>query len=124
MRIVVNAEIVQFAPQVERIPEQHLVKVLTPDRADQALDERMRNRDVRNRLDLLDPKYPQVGEPTVESKQRVVVGANVLRLWLAGDSVIEHPANRDTVNRCGLDTKSDEPAREHVHDHHDPMTAQ
>jgi hypothetical protein len=61
----------------------------------------MRTRGVRNRLDFLDPKYPQVGEPTVESKQRVVVGADVLRSWLTGDSVIEHPATETPSIHAG-----------------------
>ncbi len=54
----------------------------------------------------------------MESKQRVVVGANVPRSRLTGERVIEHAANRDTVNIGRLDAKSDEPAREYVHDHH------
>lgn len=36
-RIVIIAEIAQFARQVERVPEECTVKVLTPDRADIAL---------------------------------------------------------------------------------------
>ena len=77
--IVIIPECLQLARQVERVPEQHLVEILAPDRADQPFDERMRNRDVRNGFDLLDLEYPQVGEPTVESKQRVMVGADVFR---------------------------------------------
>ena len=35
------------------------------DRAMEPFEERMRHWGVRNRLDLIDLKYPQVGEPTV-----------------------------------------------------------
>jgi hypothetical protein len=45
----------------------------------------MRNRSVRNRLDLLDCEDPQVGKPTVETDQRVVIGADMFRWPLASD---------------------------------------
>src|SRR5712692_8331257 len=122
--VVIVSECRQLPRQVDYVPEEHAIEIFVANGADHPFDERMRNRDVRNRLDLLDPKYPQVGEPTVEAKQWVVVGAEVPRSWLTGERVIEHPANRDTVNISGLDAESDEPAREYVHDHHDPMTAQ
>ena len=38
--------------------------------------------------------------------------------------MIEHPAYRDPVNVCGLDTEADDAAGEDVHDHHDPVAAQ
>ena len=38
--------------------------------------------------------------------------------------MIEHPAYRDPVNVCGLDTEADDAAGEDVHDHHDPVVAQ
>jgi hypothetical protein len=57
-------------------------------------------------------------------KQRVVVGPQALRIGLAGSSVIKHPAYRDTINICGFDAETDEPAREYIHDQHDPVTAQ
>ena len=66
--------------------------------ADQALYERMRNRDVGNRLDLVDFKYAQVREPAVITKPRVVTGADVFRLGPIGNRVIEHPAHGYAVD--------------------------
>ena len=77
--VVIVSEFDQLPRQVHRVPEKHAIEVLTPDRADQPFDERMRNRSVRNRLDLLDLEDAQVGEPAVEAKQRVVIGADVFR---------------------------------------------
>jgi hypothetical protein len=71
--IVVMLELVQLAHQIRSIPEEHAVQVLAPDRADQALDERMRNRRLPDCLDLLDLEDPQVGEPAVETEKGVVI---------------------------------------------------
>jgi len=79
MAVVVIPECFQLSRQIDRVPEEDAVQVLTPDRADQTLNERMRNRCVRDRLDLLDLADAQVGEPAVEAKQRVVIGADMLR---------------------------------------------
>ena len=79
MRVVIVPEFVQLARQVDGVPEEYAIEILAPDRSDQPFDERMRDRSVRNRLDLLDLEDAQVGEPAVEAKQRVVVGADVFR---------------------------------------------
>ena len=68
MLIIIISKFTQLPLQVHGIPEKCVVEVLAPNSTDQPFDERMRNWDVRNRLDLLDFEYPQVGEPTVESK--------------------------------------------------------
>src|SRR3984893_10459373 len=59
-----------------KIPDQDT----PPDRSDQPFDERMRDRSVRNRLDLLDLQHAQIGEPTVKAKERIVIGTEVFRL--------------------------------------------
>jgi len=61
--IVISFEIAHLPRQVDRIPEQHTIKILAPNRADQPLDERMRYRDIGNRLDLIDLEHAQVGQP-------------------------------------------------------------
>ena len=85
MRVVIIGECFQLSRQIERVPEKHVIEIFAADGADQPFDERMRNRRVRNRFDLLDREDAQVGEPAVKAKQRIVVGANVLRcrLWPA-----------------------------------------
>ncbi len=120
--VVIVPEFAQLSHQVHGIPEEYPIKVLTPDRADQALNERMRNRGVRNRLDLVDLDDPQVGESTVKTKERVVVGADVFRWGLARNGVIEHSTYADAVDVGTLDAKTDDAAAEHVHDDQHPVT--
>jgi hypothetical protein len=79
MCVVIVSEFSQLPGEVGDVPEEHAVEKLTPNRPDQPFDERMRDRRVRNRLDLLDLEYAQVGEPTVEAEEWVVIGAEVLR---------------------------------------------
>src|ERR1700687_1186521 len=79
LAVVVIPECLQLSRQVDRVPEKQAVQVLAPDRPDQALDEGMRDRGVRNRLDLVDLEPTQVGEPAVKAKQRIVIGAEVFR---------------------------------------------
>ena len=124
MLIVIISECLQLPGQVDYIPEEHAIEIFTANGADQFFDERMRNRDVQNRLDLFDLEYAQVGEPTMKTKQRIVVGADVFRQRLTGDGVIEHSTNRAPIYKCTFDAETDEPAREYVHDQHHPMTAQ
>jgi hypothetical protein len=45
-----------------------LIEVLTPDGSDQPFDEGMRDRGVRNRLDLIDLEDAQVVAPAVEAE--------------------------------------------------------
>ena len=56
--IVVSLEFAQLARQIDCIPEEQAIKNLAPHRADQSFNERMRNRDVRNGLDLIDLEHP------------------------------------------------------------------
>src|SRR5688572_29598589 len=73
--IVVILELAQLARQVRSVPEEHAIEILAPERADHPLDERMRDRGIRNGLDLLHLDYAQVGEPAMEAEHRVVIGA-------------------------------------------------
>ncbi len=56
--VVIYFEIAQLPCQIERIPEEHTIKILAPNRPDQSFDERVRNWDVWNRLDLIDLEHP------------------------------------------------------------------
>ena len=75
MFVVVDPEPFQLALQVQAVPEGYMIKILSSDRADQPLHERMRHRYIRNRLDLPDFEDAQVGRPTVEPKKGIVVCA-------------------------------------------------
>ena len=55
--------------QVRRGPEQHPIHAFSSKCADQPLDKRMRQRHVRDTLDLGDPQHTQVGVPlTIKTK--------------------------------------------------------
>jgi hypothetical protein len=111
VRVVIIRECVQLSPQVDRVPEEHPIQVLAPDGADQPFDERMQSPHVLKRLDLPDPKHAEVGELPLEAKQRVVVGTQEIRFALAATRVIEHAANRDAINVCRGDAKTDHATR-------------
>ena len=53
VRVVIISKIAQLAPELERVPEEHAIEKFTPKRADQSFNERMRNRGIWNRLDLV-----------------------------------------------------------------------
>lgn len=84
----------------------------------------MRDRNVRNRLDLPDLKDAQIGDPAMESKKWVVIGTGAFGETLARGRAIEHAADRDAVDAGELDTEADNAAGENGHDQHYPMTAQ
>lgn len=123
MRIVVIPELVQLAGQVNGVPEEYPIKVLMPDCSDQPFDVRMRDRSVGNRLDFFDLEDAQIGEPAVESEQRVVVGTGAAWRTLAHTGAIEHPAYRDAVDAGGVNAEADDTAAEDIHDQHHPMAA-
>ena len=66
--VAVNSELFQLSRQVDYVPEEQVVKILPSNRPDQLFHERMGHRYVRDRLDLFDLEYAQVGEPTMETK--------------------------------------------------------
>src|SRR5439155_3370701 len=66
--VVINSELFQLALQVDCIPDHHVIKKLPSYRPDQAFHEWMGHGYVRDRLDLVDLKNAQVGEPTMEAK--------------------------------------------------------
>ena len=57
MRVVIVRECVQLPRQVDRVPEEHVIEIFAADGANQPFNERMRNRRVRNRLDLVEGEF-------------------------------------------------------------------
>src|SRR3981189_2570062 len=66
--VVINSELFQLSSQVDCVPDQHVIKKLPSYCPDQPFHERMGHGHVRDRLDLVDLKNAQVGEPTLEAK--------------------------------------------------------
>ena len=77
--VAVGPELSQLPHQIDRVPEEHPVKVLTSDSSDEPCDEGMRNRGVGNRLDLVGLQDAQVGQPAVKADEWVVIGAETFR---------------------------------------------
>lgn len=77
--VVIDTERVQLVLEIKRIPEERTIEILATQGADQPFDERMRHGNMGNRFDLVDFKYTQMREPSVEAKQRVVIGTDVFR---------------------------------------------
>ena len=92
--IVVVLELIQLSRQIKGVPEEPVIEMFAANGADEPLDEGMGNWGIRDRLDFLDLEDSKVGEPAVEAKQRVVIGAQVLWSRLARDGAIEHPTDR------------------------------
>ena len=55
--VVIISELFQLTPQVDCVPDQHVIKKLPSYRPDQPFHERMGCRYERDRLNLLDLKY-------------------------------------------------------------------
>lgn len=92
--IVIALEACELPMKVERIPEEQVVEIFAPNGPDQSFNEGMRHRGVRHGFDFLDLEDPKVGEPAVESEQRIVIGADPRRWRIAGHGLIEHAARR------------------------------
>jgi len=54
MGVVEILEVGEFSPEISSTPERRLVEVLAAERSDEPFDERVGERDMGDRLDLLD----------------------------------------------------------------------
>jgi len=109
---------------IDGIPEEHAVKILSPDHPDWPFNKRMRDRSEWNGLEPLDLHHAQVGEPTVKAEKWIVIGTEVFRFALPGGGGNEHSARRHAIDACGADAKADDTTGEDVHNEQDPMAAQ
>ena len=85
----------------------------------------MRQGNVGHRLDLGHLQDSQIGLPLLEPIKRVVVGTEVL--WhrpVPSNGLIEHPAERYTIDHSGMRAEPNDPARALIHDHQDPVGPQ
>jgi len=122
--IIVMLEFEQLSLQVHSRPKQHPVQVLPPDRADQAFDERMRERHTRNCFDFCDLQYPQIGLPLVEPIQRIVIRAEILRQAVTTNRSIKHSTQHRSVYDSAVNTKPNDLPRELVPHDQNPMRCQ
>ncbi len=108
--------------QIGSIPEQNLVEIPALDGSDQPLDNRVRGWHAGYRFDFLDAEDLKIGSPSVKRKQRVIIGARILRRAYPGNGLDKHPAKRLPIDVPGLDRKSDNFPSELIHDRHHPRS--
>src|SRR6516164_2418418 len=114
----------EFRLQICCGPEQRAVEELAPNGADQALHERMGQRDIRNHLDLRYLKDSKVGLPLMESIERIMIRTEVFRQVVPAQGPLEHPAQRAAVDSAGADAEPDDTAGKLIHHHQHPMSSQ
>ena len=115
--VVVVLKIAQLRLQIRCTPEQHVVEKLATNRADQSLDKRMRQWNVRNRLDFLDLEHPEIGLPLVVPVQRITIRTQVFRKVAHPDRSLQHPAQRCTVNYAAMYAEPNNTTCKLVHRH-------
>jgi len=79
MVIVIVSEFVELALKIHFVPKEHVIEILASNRSDQAFDKGVRDRGVGNGLQFLDLHNAEVCAPAMESKQRVMIRAQILR---------------------------------------------
>jgi hypothetical protein len=122
MTVVVLLEPRQLLFKVTGCPIEGVIQEFPPYRTDQPFDERMGQGNVRDSLHLCDFKDPQVGLPLSELKQRIVIAAQVKGQGiLAGNNLVEHPADSGPVDIADMHSESDDASCELVHDDHGPV---
>jgi hypothetical protein len=121
MTVKVPLEIKELVLQISGRPDQRAVETFAAYRADQAFDERVRERHVRHRLDGFHVKDSQIRLPLVESVQRIMVRAEIRRRRLATSGSIEHLAERHAVHDAGVHAEAHDAARQLVHHDEHPV---
>jgi hypothetical protein len=79
---------------------------------------------VRYGLDFLHFEYSKIGLSLVESEQRIVIRTEVLRSRLASNRLLEHPAQRHSIDDSGIHAKPNDLARVLVHHDQYPVCSQ
>ena len=119
--VVVGLEVAKFSFKITGIPEQHVVEIFSPRRADQALHEWVGPGHLRHGLDCVDLQNPQVRRPPVRLEQRIMIGAEVSRGALPMNGGVEHAAEVGAIDRTAVHADADEATRALVHDHEHPV---
>ena len=104
--VVIDSKRFELSLQIKRIPEEYVIEILAPQRADQPFDERMRYRYMGHRLDFVDFKYTQISEPTVTAEEWIMVSTDVLRQGLTRNGAVKHPTNGYAVDVRAFHSKT------------------
>ncbi len=100
--VVEILEAIKFALQVASSPKRYEVEILSPDCPDESLHERMRNRQVGHGLHFCCLKYSKIGLPSMEPEQGVIIIADISRRSGSTDRMVEHSAQRWSIDGPGL----------------------
>src|ERR1039457_5104368 len=77
-----------------------------------------------HRLHCFHPQDAQVGLPAVEPEERIMISTEPRGQTLPGDGLVEHAAERGTVDCHGLHAKADDPPAKLIHDDQNPVPPQ
>ena len=120
--VEVIPELPQLVFEIDCRPEERAIQILPSKRPDQPLHERMRQGNVGHGLDFGYPQDSQIGLPLPKPIKRIVVGAEILRHRpMSSNGLIEHSAERDTIENSGMNAEPDDPASVLIHDDQDPV---
>ena len=123
--VVVVPEVQQLPFEISGAPERDLIQELSPYRADQSFDERMRERHLGYRLDLRHVENAQIRLPAMELEQRVMIAAEVARpSELSSDCIVEHAADGGTIEHACTYTETNNSAGELIHHDQHPVGSQ
>jgi len=111
----------QLPLQITSIPKGHEVEVLSPDRPDKPFHKRVRNRQVGHRLYFGYGKYSKISLPPMEPEQRVIIAADVSRRASTTDRLVEHSAQRWSVDIPNLYAEANDSPAKLIHDNHNPV---
>jgi len=75
-------------------------------------------------FDFLHLEYSKIGLPSVEQEKRIVIRTEVLRSRLASNRLLEHPAQRHSIDDSGMHAKPNDLARVLVHHDQYPVRSQ
>src|SRR6266851_2745676 len=121
MTIIVMPELEELQLQIGGRPEEGAIQAFPSNRANEPLDEWMRERRVRHRLDFLHVKDTQVRLPLVELKQPIMVRAEVFRRALRSRRSIEHPAQPHAIHDAAMHAEAHDATRALVHHDEHPV---
>src|SRR5437764_464058 len=103
--VVVVSESYQFHLEICCRPKQEPIQTLSANCSDQSLSERMRPRNVWNRLNLRNVRNSKVGLLLMKPIQPIVIGAQIFRQACTADSLLEHSAELQAIDHSSLNSE-------------------
>src|SRR5262245_46286570 len=99
-----------------------MIEEFSTHRPDQALDERVGQRHVRDRLDFIDLQNPKIPRPPVRLEYWIMISTEMSRYSLPMNGSVEHAGDVRASHAAVVHAEADEPTRELVYDHEHPVS--